>query len=110
MVTHFNILAWRIPWAEEPGRLFVPKSWAQLKRFSHTHGSRQGNTGEIYPLYISPAVVTGLIIKFSQNRFIREKQILICVYGGPVEMRPKKWPKQAIFILFRQRHSKFVRN
>ena len=21
MATHFNILAWRIPWAEEPGRL-----------------------------------------------------------------------------------------
>ena len=21
MVTHFNILAWRIPWTEEPGRL-----------------------------------------------------------------------------------------
>jgi len=21
MATHFNILAWRIPWTEEPGRL-----------------------------------------------------------------------------------------
>ena len=50
--------------------------------------------------------MTGLIIKFAQNRLIGEKQILIRVYGGPIEMRPKKWPKQAIFILFRKRNKK----
>ena len=31
MVTHSSILAWRIPWTEEPGRLHtvhgVPKNW-----------------------------------------------------------------------------------
>ena len=31
MATHSSILAWRIPWTEEPGRLHtvhgVPKSW-----------------------------------------------------------------------------------
>ena len=31
MITHSNILAWRIPWTEEPGRLYivhgVAKSW-----------------------------------------------------------------------------------
>ena len=33
MATHFSILAWRIPWAEEPGGLqFMgsQKSWTQL--------------------------------------------------------------------------------
>ena len=33
MATHSSILAWRIPWAEEPGRLYSPwgcKSWTQL--------------------------------------------------------------------------------
>ena len=24
MATHFGILAWRIPWTEEPGRLYSP--------------------------------------------------------------------------------------
>ena len=24
MATHSNILAWRIPWSEEPGRLYSP--------------------------------------------------------------------------------------
>jgi len=32
MATHFSILAWRIPWTEEPGRLHLlgHKSWTQL--------------------------------------------------------------------------------
>ena len=28
MTTHFSILAWRIPWTEEPGR--IQKSWTFL--------------------------------------------------------------------------------
>ena len=34
MATHFSILAWRIPWTEEPGRAIVhgvKKNWTQLK-------------------------------------------------------------------------------
>ena len=37
MATHSSILAWRIPWTEEPGKLVVHRvaqSWTQLKRFS----------------------------------------------------------------------------
>ena len=35
VATHSSILAWRIPWTEEPGR--VSKSWAQLKSLrTHT--------------------------------------------------------------------------
>ena len=37
MVTHTSILAWRIPWTEEPGRLQSMGSQSQLKRLSrHT--------------------------------------------------------------------------
>ena len=33
MTTHSSILAWRIPWTEEPGRLQAgfAKSWTRLK-------------------------------------------------------------------------------
>ena len=39
MATHSSILAWRIPWAEEPGGLQEPgvtKNWTRL-RTEHTH-------------------------------------------------------------------------
>ena len=39
MTTHFSILAWRIPWTEEPGGLqsIVLKSWTRLKQLrTHT--------------------------------------------------------------------------
>ena len=35
MVTNCNILAWRTPWTEEPGRsqpMGLQKSWTQLSR------------------------------------------------------------------------------
>ena len=36
--THSSILAWRIPWPEEPGRLQSMKSHLALKQLStHTH-------------------------------------------------------------------------
>ena len=35
MATHSGILAWKIPWMEEPGRLHgVAKSWTQLSNFT----------------------------------------------------------------------------
>ena len=39
MAIHFGILAWRIPWTEEPGKATVhgvAKSWTRLSN-SHTH-------------------------------------------------------------------------
>ena len=39
MATHSSILAWRIPWTEEPGRLQstgVAKSWTRLSNFTFT--------------------------------------------------------------------------
>ena len=42
MATHASILAWRIPWTEEPGRLkstgFL-KSWTQQKGLNNRQGS-----------------------------------------------------------------------
>ena len=39
MATHSSILAWKIPWIEEPGRLHtvhgVTKSWEQLSWAPH---------------------------------------------------------------------------
>ena len=32
MATHSSILAWKIPWTEEPGRL---QSWTRLSDFTH---------------------------------------------------------------------------
>ena len=39
LVTHFSILAWEIPWTEEPGGLYSPwgwKSWTQLSDYMTT--------------------------------------------------------------------------
>ena len=40
MVTLFSILAWRVPWTEEPGGLQsmgVKKSQIRLSNYTHTH-------------------------------------------------------------------------
>ena len=40
MATHSSILAWRIPWTEEPSKLYsngVAKSWTQRSAHTHTH-------------------------------------------------------------------------
>ena len=35
--THFRILAWKIPWTEEPGGLQAMGSQSQTQRSTHTH-------------------------------------------------------------------------
>ena len=38
LATHFSILAWRIPWTEEPGELQSMGSQRdRIQRLSHTH-------------------------------------------------------------------------
>ena len=40
MATHSSILAWRIPWTEEPGRLYSPwgrKESDMTEQLTHTH-------------------------------------------------------------------------
>ena len=37
-VTHSSILAWKIPWTEDPGEsMGVTKSWTQLRTHTRTH-------------------------------------------------------------------------
>ena len=36
MATHFSILAWRIPWREEPTRLLIPEGHKELERTEST--------------------------------------------------------------------------
>ena len=46
MATHSNILAWRIPWTEDPGRLSSPeacKSQTWLSMHTHTHSEPSGS-------------------------------------------------------------------
>ena len=37
MVTYSNILAWKIPWTEDPGRLQFMGSWRTGHNWAHTH-------------------------------------------------------------------------
>ena len=47
MATHSRILAWRIPWTEEPGGLLavhgVAQSWTRLKRLSSSRNAKVGS-------------------------------------------------------------------
>ena len=47
--------------------------------------------------------MAGPVIKLTQDRLRGEEKetSLIHVHGGLIEMGPKKWPKQAAFILFK---------
>ena len=62
----------------------------------------------LLPLWV---LVAGLIIKFIQDGLTGEKETNFNpVHGGLIEKEPEKWPKQAAFILFRQRNNTVVRN
>ena len=37
MATHSSILAWKIPWTEEPGRLYRPGSGKESDMIEHAH-------------------------------------------------------------------------
>ena len=43
MVTHSSILAWKIPWTEEPGRL----QFMGLQRVGHDLATKQDQEGEL---------------------------------------------------------------
>ena len=58
MATHSSVLAWKIPWTEEPGRLQSTgsQSWTQLSDFSSLC---------IYLIYFICAAVDGHLLIFS---------------------------------------------
>ena len=37
MATHSSILAWRIPWTEDPGRLYSPEACKESDMMEHAH-------------------------------------------------------------------------
>ena len=37
MATHSSILAWRIPWTEEPGGLYLPRGHKELDTTERLH-------------------------------------------------------------------------
>ena len=44
MATQSSVLAWKIPWMEEPGRLIVhgiAKSWTRLSNFTFTLNAKE---------------------------------------------------------------------
>ena len=48
VATHYNILAWEIPWTKEPGGPTVhrvAKNWTQLKQLSIQHNFLNGSFG-----------------------------------------------------------------
>ena len=56
MATHSSILAWRIPWTEEPGGLQFTESqsWTQLKQLSmHAHTQSTSPFGPISATHTS---------------------------------------------------------
>ena len=41
MATHSNILAWKIPWTEEPGGLYSPRGRKESDMTEHAHKGRE---------------------------------------------------------------------
>ena len=39
MATHSSMLAWKIPWTEEPGGLYSPRGHKELDVTEHTYGA-----------------------------------------------------------------------
>ena len=48
MATHFSILAWEIPWTEEPGQLQSTRSQSQTQLSTHEHTSSTLILGGFY--------------------------------------------------------------
>ena len=71
MATHSTILAWRIPWTEEPGGLwFVGSQRVRHDRAAHTftgtprEWSSERHIHQLYKLHISLAIQKGFLCYF----------------------------------------------
>ena len=60
MATHFSILAWRIPWTEEPGGLqsMGSQKVGQLSHFTFTFSNLPAVMTQIPPLVTSNSIAT----------------------------------------------------
>ena len=72
MATHSSILAWRIPWTEEPGGLQSTgsQSWTQLSDFTFTFK----HSFQLYPLLCSASTIFGVHGNNKENQL---KQIIL---------------------------------
>ena len=64
MATHSTILAWEIPWTEEPWRLQsmeAQKSWTQLSNLTTTNVCMSMALSKFVPTFPSPPVSTSLL-------------------------------------------------
>ena len=103
-----SILAWRIPWTEEPGRLQVhgvAKSWTRLKQLSTAHstvpllpfllaGGEEGLLGHptsqpLLPGQVSPGIPLNKVLDFPQGHRVRNRMCMAGRGGGgcPVHLR-----------------------
>ena len=56
MATHSSILAWKIPWTEEPGRLQSVESQSDMTEHTctHTHAPRYYKLMKLWQYQINP--------------------------------------------------------
>ena len=69
MATHSSILAWKIPWMEEPGRLYIvhgiTKSWTQLSDFiSGSVSLRESGQGDHHVWSRSPCSIHSVSLSY----------------------------------------------
>ena len=76
MATHTSILAWKIPWAEEPGGPWGRKQ-TQLNTCSHTHTHTHTHIHKLKQIIIC-LMTYDMLILVSIKRFETDIEILIC--------------------------------
>ena len=67
---------------------------------------------ENFSPYPSWVLLASLIIQLTHDRVAegKKKTNLIWMYRALMEIKIKKWAKQTVFILFRKRNNKILRN
>ena len=91
MATHSSILAWEIPWTEEPGRLQSMRlqSWTQLRTDTFTFSTVLLYTGKPIALKIIPLAILGQLcpvhafLHLNEPKFQSDPQRLIFTASKP---------------------------
>ena len=80
MATHSSILAWRIPWTEEPGRLQSTGS----PRMGHSQATQQQQQQQRHPLSYRNTGTTVLEYYLWHGRLLNSPaQSFFCIRSGP---------------------------
>ena len=79
MATHSNILAWRIPWTQEPSRLQSLKSRrvGMTEQLTHTH-IQTGNTPVLSYALVKQLTDKCTFTEFTDFSLSRKKKITVC--------------------------------